>query len=101
MPELLQLRLAAREIVDEVLRAIDPHTAVLTSIRRDGSRIHVRDNSIDIGNRRIYSIAIGKAAPKMAAAIDDVLGECLTSGVITSNSAALSQVKLSPRWQQF
>jgi hydroxypyruvate reductase len=101
MPELSQLRMAAREIFDEALLAIDPHAAALASVRRDGARVNVRDTSIDIGNRRIYSIAVGKAAPKMAAAIDGVLGEALTSGVITSNAATLSQVKLSPRWQQF
>src|SRR5689334_1894774 len=37
----------------------------------------------------------------MAAALDDVLGESLTSGVITSSAAAFSQVKLSSRCQQF
>ena len=101
MLNLMQLRLAAHEIFDEALHAIDPHRAVLSSLRRNGLQLNVRDSSIDIGNRRIYSIAMGKAAPRMAAAIDDVLGESLTSGVITSNPAALSQVKLSTRWQQF
>ena len=101
MPELLQLRMAAREIFDEAQRAIDPHAAMLTSIRREGSQMHVQDISIDISNRRIYSVAIGKAAPKMAAALDDAFGEDFTSGVVTSSATTLSQVKLSPNWQQF
>src|ERR1044072_4886960 len=100
MPELLQLRMGACEIFDEAQRAIDPHAAMLTSIRRDGSQMQVQDIPINISNRHIYSIAIRTAAPKMAPALDDVFGEDFTSGVITSNAATLSQVRLSPGWRQ-
>ena len=101
MANLMQLRMAAREIFDETLRAVDPLNAVRSAVRRDGSQLNVRDLSIDVSNRNVYSIAIGKAAAKMAAALDDVLGEKLASGVITSSPALLAQITLSPRWQRF
>ncbi len=98
---LIQLRLAVREIFDEALRAVDPFTAVRASVRRNNSQLNVRDIPIDIGRRKIHAIAIGKAAARMAAAVEDFLGEKLTSGVITSSAAALAQIKLSPCWQRF
>src|SRR2546430_10348232 len=100
MPELMQLRMAAREIFEETLREVNASDAVYQAIRVEGSRIAVRNLTFDYGPRKVYSIAIGKAAARMAAAIDDVFGERLT-GVITSSASALAQVKLSSRWQRF
>ena len=60
MPNLMQLRLAAREIFDETLRAVDAGEAVRRALHLEGSRLTVQDAPINLGNRRIYSIAIGK-----------------------------------------
>jgi len=101
MVDLTQFRTAAREIFEEALGSVDPGKAVHQAIRVEASAIVTRKIRIDIGKYGIYSIAIGKAAARMAAAIDDLLAEGLTAGIITSSAAALSQIKLSPRWQQF
>ena len=85
MPNLTQLRLAAREIFDEALRAIDAGAAVRRAIHLQGSRLNVCDETIDIQNSKVYSIAIGKAAIPMASALEDILGETLTGGLIASN----------------
>ena len=97
----MQLRLAAREIFEETLRAVDTGDAVRHAIHVEGSHLSIGDITREISSRKVYSIAIGKAAARMAAAIDDVMGQTFTSGIITSSSAALSQVKLSSRWQRF
>ena len=71
MANLTQLRIAAREIFDEALRAIDPLAALGAAVRLSESRLRVGDLSIDVGTRNIYSIAIGKAARRMAAGLDE------------------------------
>ena len=101
MTNLLQLRLAVREIFDGALRAVDPFAAVQAAVRRDTSSLNICELSIDVRDRKIYSIAIGKAAVRMAAGLDEILDERLISGVITSSAALFSQTKLSSRWQQF
>ncbi len=101
MTNLTRLRIAAREIFDEALRAVDAGQAVQQAIRVEGSRMVIGDLTLNVSRREVCSIAIGKAAAPMAAALDDVLGERLTSGVISSSAAPLSQIQLSPRWQQF
>ena len=90
MQELMQLRLAAREIFEETLRAVDTGDAVRHAIHVEGSHLSIGDITREISSRKVYSIAIGKAAARMAAAIDDVMGQTFTSGIITSSSAALS-----------
>jgi hydroxypyruvate reductase len=86
MTNLTHLRLVAREIFEAALRAVDPSAAVLRAVRLEGSTLSICDTAIEIGSRPVYSIAIGKAAGKMAAALEERLGERLTPGSIASNA---------------
>ncbi|MDX6402690.1 MAG: glycerate 2-kinase [Blastocatellia bacterium] len=103
MASLTQLRLAAREIFDETLRAVDAGAAVRRSVRLDGLQLSVGDTTIDIGNRKIYAVAIGKAAFSMAYALEQSLGDSFTAGMVSGPSAPASkekpELKLSARWQ--
>ena len=103
MTNLTQLRLAAREIFDETLRAVDAGAAVRRAVRLDDLQLNVCDTTIDIGNRKIYSVAIGKAAFSMAYALEQSLGDSFTAGFISGPSAPSStgklELKLSSRWQ--
>ena len=107
MPNLTQLRLAAREIFAEALRAVDAGAAVRRAIHLEGSQLKVCDETIDIGNRKIYSIAIGKAALKMALALDQVFTGKLKAGVYSShphdfrNADGSKGLGLPSRWQTF
>ena len=82
MPNLTQLRLAARAIFDETLLAVDAGKAVRRAVHLEGSQLTVQDAAIDLGNKRIYSIAIGKAALPLGLALEDVIGERFTRGLI-------------------
>jgi len=75
MPNLTQLRLAAREIFDHTLRAVDAGAAVRRALSLDGSKLNVCDTTVEVGDRKIYSVAIGKAAVAMAHALEHVLGD--------------------------
>jgi hydroxypyruvate reductase len=86
MSNLTQLRLAAREIFDETLLALDAGAAVHCAVQLDGSQLKIRDMSIEIADRNVYSIAIGKAAVATASALEEILEEKLTAGVISSNA---------------
>lgn len=105
MPNLTQLRLAARGIFDETMRALDAGAAVARAIRLDGSQLSICGTTVDIANRKVYSIGIGKAAFLMAYALEQVLGDSLTAGVISGpapqESSEMSERKLNNRWREF
>jgi hydroxypyruvate reductase len=101
MTNLTQLRIAAREIFDETLRAVDPLAALRAVASLNGSTLRIGKISIDVGNRKIYSIAVGKAARRMAAEIDQLLGDKFSGGVITSNDSGFTATRLSSRWVAF
>jgi hydroxypyruvate reductase len=80
MSNLMELRVAAHEIFGEAMRAVDPGDAVRRAVRLSASNISIGD--LKIGNRRVYAIAVGKAGVAMATALDQILGQSLTRGVL-------------------
>jgi glycerate 2-kinase len=107
MPNLTQLRMAAREIFDEALRGVDAGKAVRRAVQLEGSRINFcQAATVEISeSRNIYSIAIGKAASAMASALDVILGDRIAAGVVAGNmpayETARERVSFSSRWQIF
>ena len=101
MTNLTQLRTAAREIFDETLRALDPLAALREVAHMNESQLRIGEITIDVGHRKIYSIALGKAARRMAAGIDQLLGDRFSGGVITSNDSGFTASRLSSRWVAF
>ena len=107
MANLTQLRMAAREIFDEALRAVDAGVAVSQAVALEGSRLRVRNRSFELQQRNIYSIAIGKAALPMALAVEDIFGTNFVAGLIAGPIAgqplgreiAMPPRKLSTHWQ--
>src|SRR5882672_1223100 len=87
MPNPTQLRLAAREVFNEALAAVDAGAAVRRAVRLEDSLLSVCDKVIDLSAQQsIYAIAIGKAAFAMASALQEILDERLTAGVLSTNA---------------
>lgn len=100
MPNLTQMRLAARQIFEDALRAADPTGPMLRTLRIEGSSLICDDESqFEIGSRAIYSIAIGKAAGKMSAALAQILGAKLAGAVIATND--FTHVQENGRFELF
>jgi glycerate 2-kinase len=96
MSNLTQLRLAAREIFDQALRAVDPAAAVRSTVRLDNSQLTIAETTIELRERNIYSIAIGKAAFAMASALEQVLGDRLTAGIIATGASKTARTAEQP-----
>jgi len=85
MAKLLHGRTAAFQIFAEALRAVDARAAVRSSVRLEGSQLTVCDQTVEFTEAtKAFAIAIGKAAPSMSLALQDVLGERLIDGTISS-----------------
>jgi glycerate 2-kinase len=83
MSNLTQLRIATREIFDEALTAVDAGDAVRQATSIDREILRVCEQEIDLGNRQIFSVAIGKAAAAMAYALEQQLGESFAAGFMS------------------
>jgi hydroxypyruvate reductase len=85
-----ELKTNARAIFAEAVAAVDPSRRLQESVKIEGVRLKVKANEeeekvFDLNAfKRIFVIGTGKASASMAQAIENILGERVTRGVITT-----------------
>ena len=94
-----KLRGDARAIFDAGLKAVDPIKAVKNHINRDGNTLRVQGIGYDVGAyENIYVIGMGKAAASMAKAVEDIIGDKLTAGIVNvkyGHTVPLNKIKIN------
>lgn len=100
MSDLMRMRRAAREIFDAALSELDAGEAVRRALSLEGNQLRIHEEEFGPLDawKKVYAVAIGKAAIPMALALEERLGERLARGVI---SAPRSQASLHGRWCVF
>jgi len=90
----------ARRVFDETVEAFEPGCAVRRAVRVVGDGLKIFDDEFDLSARGpgVYSVAIGKAAGAMAAALDEILGARLAGGIVSAPPLAS---RLTGRWRAF
>ncbi len=95
------IRKALLAIMQAALEAADPFVAVKRVLQRQGDMLHVDASppfTLSLSEfERIVVIGAGKAAAPMAQAVEEVLGDSLTGGIVVvkyDHLAALSKVEL-------
>ncbi len=88
----------ARRILQAALDAVEPGAAVRRALRREGDTLRAGGRAWDLrAIRRVYLVAVGKAAIPMAQAAAALLGERLYAGVvITRRGQALPDALPEP-----
>lgn len=83
MKSLPELRRDALAIFQSGLRAVDAAEAIQRHVSYSGARLQVGDRSHDLSSfESVYAIGAGKAAARMAEAVEDLLGPRLAGGVV-------------------
>jgi glycerate 2-kinase len=83
MTSLMQLRADAREIFLAGLKAADPLDAIKKTVQLQNDHLHVANRSYALSRiRNIFITGCGKAAARMALAIEDLLGDRVTRGIV-------------------
>lgn len=78
------MRRDAADIFRAALQAVDPAGAVKRTCRVDGMHLHVQDRVYDLARfEHVIVIGAGKAAAAMASALEDLLGNRISSGLVT------------------
>ena len=78
------LRRAAIRCLEAALGAADASAAIHRSVRREGDVVTVGGKTYDLGQvGAVYALGGGKAAGPMAAALEEILGDRLTGGVVS------------------
>jgi len=79
----IELRAVALDIIDHALVHVDPYRATRNLVRVDGKYLAVGELSFDLNeHKRIFLLGGGKATYPIARALEDLLGERITDGVV-------------------
>ncbi len=93
--DLLKIRAAA-------LAAVEPGQAVRRALRLDGGTLFVSGDAAPLDPQgRLLLAAFGKAAPAMAQAAADLLGDRLAAGVVVTKDGHAAGYALPPRVKVF
>ncbi len=92
------LRRAAAQILDRALRAADPRAAIARAVRVEDGAVVIAGHVYPLPARaRILVVGAGKAGAPMAQAVEDLLGDRVTAGVVavkTGHTAPLRRIRL-------
>lgn len=67
------------------IAAVDPVTCLQRAVRLEGSRLVVGDRSVDLSPiERIIVVGMGKASARMAAALEGILSERISCGLVVT-----------------
>lgn len=81
--ELRRLRCDALEILREAVDEVDPKRAVSSHLTREGDLLRACGVELDIGRyRRILVVGGGKAGGAMAEALEELIGDRITAGIV-------------------
>jgi hydroxypyruvate reductase len=74
--------------------AVRPSTVINNSVSLDAEILDIAESRYDLGNyRRIYLVGAGKASAFMAKAVEGILGERITAGIINVKYGHASELK--------
>ena len=93
-----QMRQQALEIFQAGLTAVDPIEAINRHVRLTDDTMQIDDRRFDLKNiERVLIVGAGKAVAPMAKALEDLLGERITDGVVVvkeGHGLPLKRVKI-------
>jgi hydroxypyruvate reductase len=80
-----ELRQSARAIFDAAVRAVDPAEAIRRHLARQGTRLTIGREGVDLGRvGQVVVVGMGKAGAPMAAAVEEILGDRIARGVVVT-----------------
>jgi hydroxypyruvate reductase len=87
-----------RAILDAALAAVAPDGALARHVRVQGDRLCVGDAEYVLASRRLLAVGAGKGAAPMAAALEELLGERISQGLIVvkeGHGVPLTRIRLA------
>ncbi|MFA5987626.1 MAG: DUF4147 domain-containing protein [Candidatus Paceibacterota bacterium] len=75
-------RKAALEILEAGLEVIDTKHVIERSVRTAGDDVFVLDRKIEMGQKGLYFVGVGKCATDSAIALEKILGDRLVGGIL-------------------
>jgi hydroxypyruvate reductase len=94
MKSLTKMRQDAQKIFSAALEAVNPEKAIRRYCQIEDNRFRIGTNELDLDSfNNIFVIGCGKASAPMAYAIEGLLGDRISDGIVISKYGHLSDLK--------
>src|SRR5262245_48156153 len=88
------LREIAKRIYLATMKCIEPGPLVLQKLRCNGRTLVVDGTELDLDSyREVVLVGMGKASIKLGAAVEEILGDRVTSGILVTDRGTREQVR--------
>jgi glycerate 2-kinase len=87
------------QLINSALAAVNPYCAIQNHLRLDGDNLVIGKRVINLTNKDIRCVAVGKAAVPMARSIDTLLGDKISQGLVVTKYEHLGDLKLPANWE--
>jgi glycerate 2-kinase len=86
-------------LISAALAAVNPFNAIQNHLRLDGDNLVIGDSVINLTDRDIRCVAVGKGSVPMARSIHSLLGSRISQGLVVTKYAHLGDLKLPANWE--
>ncbi len=81
--KLKELRRAAEAIARSAIEAVDPEVLIRKAVKLEGKRLKIAETTLELPDfKRILVVGMGKASGSMAKALEEMLGERISDGIV-------------------
>jgi glycerate 2-kinase len=94
-----RLRQQIDQLIAVGLAAVNPFYAIQNHLRLDSDDLIIGEDVINLTDRDIRCVAVGKAAVPMARSIYTLLGDRISQGLVVTKYDHLGNVKFSANWE--
>jgi glycerate 2-kinase len=87
------------QLITAALAAVNPYHAIQNHLRLDDDNLMIGERVINLTNKDIRCVAIGKGSVAMARSIHTLLGDKISHGLVVTKYDHLGDVKFPANWE--
>ncbi len=87
------------QLITAALAAVNPSNAIQNHLRLDGENLVIGKRVINLTNKDIRCVAVGKGSVPMARSIHALLGDKISQGLVVTKYDHLGDVKFPANWE--
>jgi glycerate 2-kinase len=87
------------QLITAALAAVDPYHAIQNHLQLDGDNLVVGKRVINLTNKDIHCVAVGKGSVPMARSIHALFGDQISQGLVVTKYDHLGDAKFPDNWE--
>ena len=87
------------QLITAALAAVDPYNAIQNHLHLDGDNLTIGKHVINLTNKDIRCIAVGKGSVPMARSINTIFGDKISQGLVVTKYDHLGDTKFPANWE--